>query len=41
MAKQVCSECKPLFEAMFNKLSERIEKLEEKNCSLEKRLLVY
>lgn len=39
--KEVCENCKPFFEAMFTKLSRRIEKLEEKNCILERRLLAY
>ena len=37
MKKEVCKDCKPLFE----KLLKRIKKLEEKNCLLEKRLLLY
>jgi len=35
--KKVCENCKPLFEQLLK----RIEKLEEKNCSLERRLLAY
>lgn len=35
--KEVCENCKPLFEQLLK----RIEKLEEKNCLLEKRLLMY
>lgn len=37
MMKEVCDNCRPLFETLLK----RIEKLEEKNCSLEKRLLAY
>lgn len=35
--KEVCENCKPLFEQLLK----RVEKLEEKNCLLEKRLLMY
>ncbi len=37
MKQEVCEKCTPLFEALL----ERIEKLEEKNCLLERRLLAY